>query len=246
MRFEASRRVSTLVGGCLGALALGAASSASATVVQWADLTSYNPSTGVVTGTITVGSEVIDITISGGGYNFVNLGNPGETNYWTEPNALSRPYTGGEVENAPPGTDIIALSTGGLKTITFSQTVSNVYLALVSWNGNSGVFDQPFEIVSSGRGYWGTGSFTSVTDTSFTGSGELHGIIKFTGTFDEVSFTDRSELWHGIQIGIAGLAPPPVGGIPEPGTWALMISGFGLAGGALRRSHRRQTARGLA
>lgn len=28
---------------------------------------------------------------------------------------------------------------------------------------------------------------------------------------------------------------PPVGGIPEPGTWVLMIGGFGLVGGAMRR-----------
>ncbi|WP_185965042.1 PEPxxWA-CTERM sorting domain-containing protein [Glacieibacterium frigidum] len=28
---------------------------------------------------------------------------------------------------------------------------------------------------------------------------------------------------------------PPVGGVPEPGTWALMIGGFGLVGGAMRR-----------
>jgi hypothetical protein len=30
-------------------------------------------------------------------------------------------------------------------------------------------------------------------------------------------------------------APDPTGGVPEPATWALMIAGFGLAGGALRR-----------
>lgn len=32
-------------------------------------------------------------------------------------------------------------------------------------------------------------------------------------------------------------APPPVGGVavPEPATWALMLSGFGLAGAGLRR-----------
>jgi PEP-CTERM motif len=32
--------------------------------------------------------------------------------------------------------------------------------------------------------------------------------------------------------------PPPVGGVPEPATWALMISGFGMAGAALRRRSR--------
>lgn len=31
---------------------------------------------------------------------------------------------------------------------------------------------------------------------------------------------------------------PPTGGVPEPGTWALMILGFGAAGSALRRSRR--------
>jgi hypothetical protein len=36
------------------------------------------------------------------------------------------------------------------------------------------------------------------------------------------------------------LAPTPVTGVPEPTTWALMISGFGLAGAALRR--KRSTA----
>jgi hypothetical protein len=34
---------------------------------------------------------------------------------------------------------------------------------------------------------------------------------------------------------IPGDPNDPVGGIPEPGTWALMILGFGAAGAALRR-----------
>lgn len=29
--------------------------------------------------------------------------------------------------------------------------------------------------------------------------------------------------------------PPPVGAIPEPGTWALMLLGFGFVGAAMRR-----------
>lgn len=33
-----------------------------------------------------------------------------------------------------------------------------------------------------------------------------------------------------------------VGGVPEPATWAMMVLGLGLAGGALRRSKRRQAA----
>jgi uncharacterized membrane protein YgcG len=37
-------------------------------------------------------------------------------------------------------------------------------------------------------------------------------------------------------------APPPVGAVPEPGSWALMILGFGLIGSGLRRSQRAMRA----
>jgi hypothetical protein len=156
------------------------------------------------------------------------------TNYWTGP-----AYTFDNENHAPPTTDIIALSQAGPKTITFSRPVSNVYMALISWNGNSGTFDQPFEIMSEGQGFWGNGTFNvtgSPPFTSFTGTGEPHGIIRFTGTFSSVSFTDgTNEFWHGFQIGIGALATPPTGGVPEPSTWALMLLGFGAVGWAMRR-----------
>lgn len=206
----------------------GTASAAQAVTVNWADLTAATPTT--VTGSIALSGGPIGVTYSGPSF-FVQTS--GGTDYWTE--GTPKPYTGGSVSNAPPTTDIIALSEGGLKTITFSQAVSDVYLALVSWNGNAGTFNQPFEVISQGCGYWGCGTFTNVTSTSFVANGELHGIIRFTGNFTSVSFTDLSETWHGIQIGIAGLAPPPVGGVPEPASWAMMIGGFGLLGAAMRR-----------
>ena len=217
----------TLLLGATAALAFSA-TAANAVVVQWADLTSQTDTT--VSGAIDVNGSSVGVTYAGGYYAPATQINGG-INYWIEGNP--KPYTGGTVENAPPTTDIIAFSAGGLKTITFDRTVSDVYLALVSWNGNAGVFDQPFEVISQGCGYWGCGTFENVTATSFTGNGELHGIIRFTGSFNSVSFTDRGEEWHGIQIGIAGIAPPQ--GVPEPATWAMMIGGFGLAGAAMRR-----------
>lgn len=51
---------------------------------------------------------------------------------------------------------------------------------------------------------------------------------------------DNIFLLAGIFSGIAGVNQPPPG-IPEPATWAMMILGFGLVGGAMRR--RKQQAR---
>ena len=215
------------------ALAAGMLSgSASADTVSWADLTSTDGST-FANGTITVGATNVGVSITGLGFSFVQIGAGSDTDYWIQPNPARLPYTGGSVSNAPPGTDIVAFNLGGLKTITFDQAVTDPYLALVSWNGNSGTFNQPLTVISEGQGYWGDGSFQNVTSNSFQGAGELHGIIRFSGTFNSVSFTDLEENWHGIQVGIGGLAPPPA--VPEPATWGMMIAGFGLVGGALRR-----------
>ena len=40
--------------------------------------------------------------------------------------------------------------------------------------------------------------------------------------------------------GLTNIRPyaPPVGGVPEPAAWAMMISGFGLAGAAMRTRRR--------
>jgi hypothetical protein len=218
-------RIATIAALVVGSVYSTAA--AAQVAVSWADLTSASP--GGVTGSIDADGTPIGVTFSGA-YGFAQTDGTG-TYYWTE--GTPAPYTGGIVDNAPPTTDIIALDPGGLKTITFSQAVSDVYLALISWNGNAGTFDQPFDVISEGCGYWGCGSFTSVTPTSFVASGELHGVIRFTGTFTSVSFTDLDENWHGIQIGIGSVAPPPP--VPEPAGWAMMIGGFTLAGGAMRR-----------
>ena len=37
------------------------------------------------------------------------------------------------------------------------------------------------------------------------------------------------------MLAVEGAVEPPVGGVPEPASWALLISGFGLTGAALRR-----------
>ncbi len=76
---------------------------------------------------------------------------------------------------------------------------------------NSGVFKKPFQTASIN--YIATGATTAISFTiaSTTNAGNNDPLI------DGVSFT------------------PTSGVVPEPGSWALMIAGFGLVGAAARR-----------
>lgn len=214
----------------LGASALALSAPAFAVDVVWADWTSATSTQAV--GTLATTTPVGITFDAPNGFAFTQTN--GGTYWWTEGNP--KPYTGGAVTNAPPDSDILALGNGGVKTITFSAPISDLYIAFVSWNGNVVDFDRPFVKVSEGCGWWGCGTFSLGPNDTFVGSGEVHGILYFPGTFSSLSFTDVNENWHGLTIGVAGLAPPP--GVPEPASWAMMIAGLGLAGAAMRSRKR--------
>lgn len=199
-------------------------SAALAAPVSWTDWTAAAPSE--VTGVLTFGSDTVDVT-STGAYLFAQVS--GGTNYWIP----SAPYISSTVDNAPPDSDIIALSTGGTVTITFSQAVQDPLLALVSWNGNTVDFGVPINILSYGAGYWGNGvPVLNSTGTGFFGSGEVHGVIELPGLYDSITFTHTSEGWHGFTVGAKAVVIP----VP-PTVWFL---GSGLVGLIGLRSLRRR------
>jgi len=194
---------------------------AQAAPVSWTDWTSA--ASGVVNGSLTFGVDTVAVQFSGT-YSFAQTS--GGTNYWNP----SAPYISATVPNAPPTSDIIGLNTGGTATITFSIPVQDPLLALVSWNGNTVEFGVPINILSYGRGYWGSGTpILNQNGTGFYGSGEVHGVIELPGVYSSISFTHTNEYWHGLTVGARDVV------VPLPGTLLLLGSGLiALAG----RRHR--------
>jgi hypothetical protein len=219
----------------LAVVAAAAAAPSQAATVDWANWTSAGTQT--VTGNAIDGSSTVGITFSGD-YAFTQLNNTG-FNYWQSP---ATPYLSASVSNAPANADIIGLGNAGTFTINFSQPVVNPLIGLVSWNGANVTFGggsdaQAYNIqyLSSGCGYWGCGSYANASSTSFTGSGELHGVIELQGTYSSITFTDTvPEYWHGLTVGFEGIAST----VPESGNLPLMLAGLGALGIALRRRAR--------
>ncbi|TWT73794.1 hypothetical protein Pla123a_36880 [Posidoniimonas polymericola] len=178
---------------------------ASAAPIAWTDWVFSNFPVSA-TGQITVGAEVVQVTYTdgAGGASFIQTG-PG-TDFWL-PDA---PYLSTQVDNAPVGPDIVALFFGGTVSVNFSKPVVDPLIALVSWNNNVVEFGEPIEVLSSGPGYWGNGSFSvNGGGTGFTGVGELHGVIRLPGVHSSFSFTHTTEDWHGFTVGAVDIVPAP-------------------------------------
>ncbi len=213
------------------------ATSAAASVISWTQWTGDN-GTNTATGNLMVGATSVNVTASGNAnYGFVQT--TSGTDYWL-PDA---PYLSSTVSNAPTGPGIVALNSAVTETITFSQAIEDPLIALVSWNGANVTFPdltagQYIDYLSSGCGYWGCGTYGSPTSDSFTGVGELHGVIELVGDYTSITFTDTvDEYWHGFTVGVVGLASPGPGPtVPEPGS--LMLVGLGLSALAFAKRKR--------
>ncbi|SFL19293.1 hypothetical protein SAMN05216302_10408 [Nitrosomonas aestuarii] len=202
--------------------------------INWTDWTSNSTVNSVYTalGSITSGSQTVGVTYTNAqGIGFSQM-NGGGTDYWQNNRAgrdpATSPYTStgpNGVDNIPTGTDILALSRQGSQTLNFTQAIANPVFAFVSLNGNGYAFDQDFEILSLGGvdgndcGYWGCGGAEKVVvdlgggnfeyqlNSNNNGGTEPHGVIRFTGAFDAVTWRSSSnEFWNGFTVGIQGTA----------------------------------------
>lgn len=256
------------------ALSLGLASAASAAPFYWTDWTGTDLLAGTpfqAQGTITTPTSTVTVTYTN--QNGISFYQPaGGTDYWTNGsfgingrNDAVSPYTSTLVDNAPTGSDIIALRFAGTQTLSFSEIITNPVFAFASLNGNGYAFDQDFEILSLGGvdgnacGFWGCGGVTKVVvdlgggnfeyrlNSNNVGGPEPHGTIRFVDSFDTLTWRSTSnENWNGFTVGVQGTAVeictvnPNLPecqsvSVPEPAAPLLLGAGLVLLGAARRR-----------
>ncbi len=132
----------------------------------------------------------------------------------------------------------ISGSNSSLVIVTGSALATNLNSSLIAtasdlqfnFDGN-GFFGFLAGGSANGFGYF----FNGATGTGQCGGG---------GVFECVFFVNNAVV--GVErvspTGFQTLASAAPGGVPEPASWALMITGFGLAGSAMRRRPRMHVA----
>lgn len=225
----------------IAAILVAGALNVSAATYYYTDWTSANVAAGTASGVITLpDSSVITVNFKatyadGSPGNLAFAQTNGGTNYWNP----STPYISSQVENAPPGTDLVALQGGQnqIYTVTLSEAIKDPIMSIVSL-GAPGTnttydFDSPFTIVSQGAGYWGgNGAALDQLPGDILRGNEGHGTIQFLGTFSTFSWTvPTPEYWHGFTFGVrtSERIEPSV---PEAsntfGLMALALAGFAV------------------
>ena len=205
--------------------ALLAANGASAATVAWTQWTGQTD-TGV--------SGAIGVTYVGD-----TIGTEYNNPSWDP----SSTFKGGTVSNAPTPEGGYIVTIGGtsrVNTVTFSSTVANPVMAIYSLGRDiepaSFVFTTSnISLEAGGPSVEYDGSSITLSGNTVTGV-EGNGVIQFNGLVNSISWTNpQEEYTYGFTVGTPGVAAGVAGGVPEPATWAMMLTGFAGLGATLRR-----------
>lgn len=158
-------------------------------------------------------------------------------------NALGAPdYPGASCATAAT-CDFVSLGVGGELVLRFTDNVltGSGTSADDLWIFEIGpdVEDTTVDVSTDGITWLSVGKVTGSTrgiDIDFFGYG-TSSAFSYVRLIDDPNEGDTGGASVGADIDAVGAITtrPVTNGVPEPGTWALMILGFGLAGAGLRR-----------
>lgn len=197
------------------------------------------PSGAVVPVSTAIGAQYasLGVTFSGlNGNNGTAAGLPTATDYSAGPTgpAYSGNYLGNFVVPTAYGNTILA-ERFGIVTMQFSTVVNNVSF---SYNNFAG---QQFQ--GTLNAYGANGAL--LQNLVLTGGNGWEVKTLTASGISRIDLVAARSNGTTLIFGIDQLnfTPAAAGAVPEPASWAMMIGGFGLVGGAMRRRSARTTVR---
>ena len=190
--------------------------------------------------TIINGSFELGAANPGGSFVTVNNGDSTSITGWTV-GGLGVDYIGGYWQ-ASDGTRSIDLSgnnKGSISQLLTGLTIGKTYTVHFDLAGNpDGGGGTKIAVVSDGGSQSDVFSFSQAGHTK-TNMGWTPQTFQFIATGTSANLTFSATKFNPFGPAIDNVS---LGGVPEPTTWALMIVGFGVVGGAMRRRNAVRTS----
>ena len=203
----------------LAALMVGGATSANAvTLVNGSFETGTNPNVGPGFITLATGSTDIDgWTVTGGSVDYIG-------SYWT-------------AQEGSRSVDLAGTSLGTLSQMLTDTVAGQSYLVsfYVSKNPDGGAATRTGTFTAGSQSF----NFSYSTPNDRTNMNWELATYQFLATGTNTNLSFAADASAGCCFGPA-LDNVSIAAVPEPATWAMMIGGFGLVGGALRLARRRE------